>query len=98
MRRQAGDAAKLAGKMALVGEARQQADFGERQFRVEKMTAGSADAKAAGVFADSFALEAAEDAGEVNGMHACFGAQVIERQARAAEAEGQDGERRAEDE
>jgi hypothetical protein len=48
--------------VALVREAGEQAYFGERQFLVEQMMAGSADAQAAGVFADSFALEAAEDA------------------------------------
>jgi hypothetical protein len=49
--------------VALVGEAGEQADFGERQFAVEQVAARSADTEAAGVFADALALKAAEDAG-----------------------------------
>jgi hypothetical protein len=81
--RQAGDAAKLAGEVALVGEAGEQADFGERQFVIEQVSAGSANAQATGVFADAFALEATEDAREMYRMHTSSSAQIIERQARA---------------
>jgi len=81
VRCQASNAAKLAGEVALIGETGDQADFSEWQFPVEKITARDADAQAARVFADAFALEAAKDAGEMNGMHAGCGAEIIERQA-----------------
>ena len=78
MRGHARDFVELAGKVALVGEAGEQADFSEGQFLIEKIAAGGANAQAASVFADTFALEAAEDAGEVRRVNASFRAEIIE--------------------
>jgi hypothetical protein len=58
----AGDAAEVAGEVALVGEAKEQGDFGEWELLVEEITAGFANAEATRVFADAFALESAKHA------------------------------------
>ncbi len=80
--RMAGHLAEGAGEVRLIGEAQLEAEFGKGDFGVEEDWAGGADAEAAGIFADAFALKAAEDAGKVNGMDAGFGAQIFERDAR----------------
>ena len=77
----AGDLAEGAGEVGLIGEAQMEAEFGEGNFGVKEEWAGGADAEAAGIFADAFALKAAEDAGEVNGMDACFSAEIFESKA-----------------
>lgn len=70
--------AEGAGEVALVGEAGSDGDFSERRFRIEKQGAAGTDAQTARVFADTLAMEAAEDAGKMDGMHASFGAEVVE--------------------
>ena len=82
VRGETGDAAEVAGEVALVGESKEQADFGEREIVVEEITAGFAYTEAACVFADAFALESAKHAGKVHGMDAGCGAEIIEGKAR----------------
>jgi hypothetical protein len=79
-RSETGDTAKGAGKVALVREAGEEGDLGEGEIKIGKKPAGGADAEAAGVFAEAFVLEAAEDAGEMDGMDTSFGAESVERE------------------
>jgi hypothetical protein len=82
VRGEAGDATEVAGEVALVGESKEQADFGEREITVEQITAGFANTETARVFADAFALESAKHTGKVHGVDAGCGAEIVEGEAR----------------
>jgi len=79
---EAGDAAEVAGEVALVGKSKPQADFGKREIAVEQITAGFANTEAARIFADAFALESAKHARKVHRVNAGCGAEIVEREAR----------------
>src|SRR5262252_665535 len=82
-RSHAGDFAKRAREMALIGEASGVADLGKRGVAIEHAFASGADAQAMDVLADAFADAAAKDAGEMNGMDAGLAGEFVEREAAA---------------
>src|SRR5690349_13381836 len=68
----AGDFAKGAGEMALIGEAGAKAELGERNVRGKQAFASGADAQAMDMLAYAFANAAAKHAREMDGMDAGF--------------------------
>ena len=78
MWRKASDVAEGAGEVALVGKANTQGDFSQRQIAIDQKARSGADAQAARVFADAFAMEASKDARKVDGMDTSFDAEIVE--------------------
>ena len=69
--------------MTLVREAGAEAEFGERNVRIEQAFAGSADAQAMNMLADPFANAAAKHARKMHGMDAGFTGESVEHNAAA---------------
>src|SRR5919204_4550575 len=67
-------------QMALVAKAALGGHFSEVALRTRKLLAGIANAQALQILARSLIQQAAEDTGQVNGMHSCFGGDFGDRQ------------------
>jgi len=80
---QAGDFAKGAREVALIGEAGAATELGERNVRSEHAFASGADAEAMDMLANAFANAAAKHAREMDGMDAGFAGKFVEPEAAA---------------